>query len=423
MTTRLYGIVWRWHFLAGLAVCPVLVVLALTGAAFSFGDEIERGLKSDLFYVEPAPGGVSARLPLDKLAAAVPAGCTPQAVMVAPEADRSVIVPCNPVDEVQHRWFVDPYRGTPIGSDVYSRTLIGVVFQLHWDLILGETGRLVVEWATSWGVLLMLSGAYLWWPRGKRAGTWWPRRDIAGRQRIRDLHAVAGAYVVPVLLAIAATGLCWTALAGEQRWERINDDAAHETWHHPPSSTVVAKPRIGVDAALVAAGIDIVHERRAFFILLPATPEAAYTVYGYSVGHGTPSAARSTWIDAYSGTLLKHYGWAEHSTMGAVSNVLYSIHVGSIAGLPGRIAALVAALLLTWLCVTGPWMWFKRRPRGGLGVPPRAKRTPWPLFGLWAVVGYLLPTVGITIIVVGVLELAIWSVRRWRAGRGDETPA
>jgi uncharacterized iron-regulated membrane protein len=103
--------------------------------------------------------------------------------------------------------------------------------------------------------------------------------------------------------------------------------------------------------------------------------------------------------------------------MGAVSNSLYAIHIGSIAGLAGRVAALVAALVLSWLCITGPWMWFKRRPRGGLGVPPRARRTPWPLFVLWAGLGWLLPAVGYTLLAVIAIELSIWAVQRWRAGR------
>jgi uncharacterized iron-regulated membrane protein len=176
-------------------------------------------------------------------------------------------------------------------------------------------------------------------------------------------------------------------------------------------------PRIGIDAALVAAGVDLAREPRQFYVQLPGAPDDVYTVYGYSIAHASPSAASSTWVDAYTGEVLKHVGWAEHSTMGAVSNSLYAIHIGSIAGLAGRIAALIAALVLSWLCITGPWMWFKRRPRGGLGVPPRARRTPWPLFVLWAGLGCLLPTVGYTLLAVSAIELGIWAVQRWRAGR------
>ena len=409
MTTRLYGIVWRWHFLAGIAACPVLVVIALTGALYAFADEIERALKPELFFVEPA----GERLALDRLVAAVPASCAPQAVVLSPDPARTVEVRCQPVDDIQHRWFVDPARGAALGTDTWSRSFVGVVWELHWNLMLGDRGRLVVEWATSWAVVLMLSGAYLWWPRGRRGGTWWPRRDVRLRPWLRDLHAIIGAYIVPVLLAIAASGLCWTLLAGEQRWERTHDDVAHRTWHYPPASTVVdGAPRIGIAAAVAAAGVDLRHEARALYVQLPAAPGDAYTIWLHAVGHGSPAQAVSTWIDAYSGRVLTRVGWAEHSTLGAVSNSLYAIHVGSIGGLPGRITALIAALVLAWLGVSGPWMWLQRRPRRGLGVPPRARRTPWPLFAAWVVLGWLLPAVGYTLLAVIACEVVAWAARR-----------
>lgn len=407
MTTRLYGIVWRWHFAAGLAACPVLVVLALTGAIYTFQVELERAWKPSLFAV--APG--DARLPIEALVARVPASCAPASVVRDPDPAVAVMVWCTVVDGGLARWGVDPYRGGVGGPDDFNRSFFGVVFALHWELLLGERGRLIVEWATSWAVLVMASGAYLWWPRGRRAGTWWPRR-LAGRQRLRDLHAVAGAYALPVLLAVAATGLCWTRLAGGDRWSRVANDASEETWEKPPKSAVHGA-RIGVDRALAAARIEP-GDPRAVYVALPQAADDPYVMYAYATDHSSPSAARSTWVDAYSGAVLRTVGWTELSTMGAVSNALYAVHVGSIAGLPGRIGVLLAALVLAGLCATGPWMWWKRRPRGGLGIPPPARRAPWPLYALIAGLGWLLPMVGYTLLVVVALEAIAWLVRRAR---------
>jgi uncharacterized iron-regulated membrane protein len=92
----------------------------------------------------------------------------------------------------------------------------------------------------------------------------------------------------------------------------------------------------------------------------------------------------------------------------------YAIHVGAILGLPGRILACLASLTLAALCITGPWMWWKRRPRGKLGVPPRAERFAWPLLAGIAALGFLLPTVGYTLLVAGVIELVRLTRRpRW----------
>ncbi|HBN52279.1 MAG TPA: hypothetical protein DD465_24620, partial [Thalassospira sp.] len=39
---------WRWHFYAGLFVLPFMILLAVTGAAYLFRDEIDDWVYSDL---------------------------------------------------------------------------------------------------------------------------------------------------------------------------------------------------------------------------------------------------------------------------------------------------------------------------------------------------------------------------------------
>jgi uncharacterized iron-regulated membrane protein len=83
----------------------------------------------------------------------------------------------------------------------------------------------------------------------------------------------------------------------------------------------------------------------------------------------------------------------------------YAIHVGAILGLPGRILACLASVMLAALCITGPWMWWKRRPNGKLGIPPRAERFSWPLLVGFAGLGWLLPAVGYTLLAIVAFEL------------------
>ena len=408
MTTRLYGILWRWHFLAGLVACPLLLVVAITGGLYVFQHELEHAADPALFEVAPGPE----RRGVDELLGALPAGCRPGWITVDPLPGKTLEVWCE--GEPSRRAFVDPYRGDYLGAQVWDGSFFGVVLELHWELMLGERGRIAVEWATSWCLLLMLSGAYLWWPRGRKGGAWWPRRGVVGRQRLRDLHALAGAYALPVLLAIAATGLFWTTLAGEDRWKPIATDVVQATWAKPPTSTVVAgAPRIGYDAAIAAAGVDLAREERAVGMTIPAAKDGAYQLYVSESHHGSPWKNEIVYVDAYSGAVLRRLGWDDRSTLGKVHESGYAIHTGAILGIPGKIAATLAALLLAALCVTGPWMWWKRRPRGGLGVPPPARRTPWPLFLALAALGWLLPTVGWTLVAVGAFEAGAWA---WRHG-------
>src|SRR5690348_16295868 len=51
---RLYRIVWRWHFYAGMFIAPVAIVVSATGALWIFKDELEGALHPGVVYVEPA---------------------------------------------------------------------------------------------------------------------------------------------------------------------------------------------------------------------------------------------------------------------------------------------------------------------------------------------------------------------------------
>lgn len=406
---RLYGVVWRWHFFAGLIACPIVFVVALTGALYTFQPELDELLDPARLVVAPA----STHAPIDELVATGAKQCEVSGWVLPSGDHQAAIVYCT--GDKRREIFVDPYRGTVLGRRDPGAGLFGVVFDLHWELMLGKPGRIAVEWATSWTLLLMLSGAMLWWPRGKRraGGVWWPRRGVAGRQWLRDLHAVIGAYALPVLFAIAASGLTWTLLAGERRWSKLGDDGVHEA---PPVSTVVPGARpIGFDAAIAAAKIDRTREPLAIYGSPPAGTDGTYELFIYDDRHVRPWLAQTIWIDAYSGAELRRRGWDDQSTMRKLDSTMFSIHIGSILGLPGRIAACLASLLLGALCITGPWMWWKRRPAGRLGAPPAASHTPRGLFVALVVLGWLLPTVGLTVLVVLAAEVVSWL---WRSRFG-----
>lgn len=407
--SRLYGVLWRWHFLAGIVACPVIFVVAMTGALYTFQPELEPLIAPRLHRVESGPALAS----IDDVIATTSKVCAPSGFVVPSRDDAAATVYC-PGGEERREIMVDPYRGVVLGERRTKSTLFGVIFGLHWDLLLGTAGRIIVEWATALSLLLMVSGAVLWWPRGKRrrGGVWWLRREVAGRQWLRDLHAVVGAYALPVLLALTATGLTFTLLAGEKRWRPLTEDAVHDARKRAPKSTVVANAKpIGYDAALRAAGIDVATEPFAVYGERSTAPDASYVFLVYDDTFETPSGTYSLWIDAYSGKELQRVQWKDHSIVGKINSANFAIHVGALLGWPGRIAACIASLILAALCITGPWMWWKRRPARRLGIPPRAAQPTWALFVVLAGFGWLLPTVGYTLLAVVLIEGVLWILR------------
>lgn len=402
MASRLYGIVWRWHFLAGLAAAPLIVVIAITGIAYAFEPELSAVL-DDRLRVEPG-----APAPLDAIVAAATPRCKPQYVDAPSARDRAIAVWC--AGEERHQVLVDPARAAVVGERV-GRTFFDVVYDLHWELALGKPGRIAIEWATSWTIVLFLSGAVLWWPRGKRRDAWWPRRGVKLRQTLRSLHSVLGLYALPVLFVVATTGLMWTLYAGGDRWSVVTHDAASERLAHPPKSTP-AGTRIGLDRALASAHFAWGTDARAAFVTLPAEPTDPVAAYLFDDSERRLWGAETVYVDAYSGALLGAIGWADHTALGKLDSIRYSLHTGAILGLAGRLLACLASAVLAGLAITGVWMWWRRRPTGGLGIPPRARRVPLALIAAWGVAGLVLPLVGWTVIAALSIEIVRWAVAR-----------
>ena len=111
---RLYRVVWRWHFYAGMIITLPLIVVAATGALYIFKDELEGPIYPGVTYVEPAAEHASYEQQKGAVLAAW-AG-TPQIVFVQvfanPRRATNFVMAGTPS---QYN-YVDPYRGKYLGG-------------------------------------------------------------------------------------------------------------------------------------------------------------------------------------------------------------------------------------------------------------------------------------------------------------------
>src|SRR5690606_7340155 len=100
----------------------------------------------------------------------------------------------------------------PSGEVLAQRTWgeypVSWIYRLHYTLLAGATGKTIVGIAGLFLLFFGLSGLAIWWPRPGR----WRRaltiRRGAGSYRLNfDLHKTAGVYFLPVLLAVAFSGV------------------------------------------------------------------------------------------------------------------------------------------------------------------------------------------------------------------------
>ncbi|MGC1274959.1 MAG: PepSY domain-containing protein [Planctomycetaceae bacterium] len=408
--SSLYRIVWRWHFYAGLFVSPILLAAAVTGALYVFHAELSDGLYADLRFVEP----VGMRLSYDEQRQAVlqaAGGTEPEYLTVWPGANRATQWiahrheggDANP--EQRHQViYIDPYSGEVLGTQIMEEEFFHAVLDLHRTLFAGPTGRVVVELATSWGLVLLITGAYLWWPRNKNRirGVWIPRWKAKPYVVLRDLHAVCGIYVLAFAAIVLATGLfvsqVWGTgymLASVQAGQSLGDFFANAESEPPGENAVPASLETAVSSVLA--------HRRSGEILhfgLAATPTQAWKAY--LMHDDDTNAVRGFDVDQYTGKLISVTETAELTPMVRILALAVSLHQGKTFGLSSKIVAFVTCLALIGMIVTGLWMWWKRRPDGGFGFPqrPRSAVVPKWVWLIVALVGVSLPTVGVSMLLI-----------------------
>lgn len=419
--TGLRGLVLRLHFYAGLLVGPFVLIAALTGVLYALTPQVESWLYADRLRVAPLSDQVAAAM------ATNPAG-TLVAVRPAPSPDATTRVLFSEpgLGESERRAvFVDPGNARVTGSLVAYGTsgvlpLRTTLDQLHRTLLLGEPGRLYSELAASWLWVVALGGAVLWisrW-RAERRSTTRPPRAVSGRGRTLGVHGVVGMWVLVGALFLSATGLTWSAYAGENvsamraslGWSTpaLNVVGGGEHAGHTPAGTAsgTGDDVDGVLAVARAAGIDA----PLVEIGLPAAAGAAWKVT--EIGRGRPTRVDA--VAVHGGTVVDEVRFADYPLAAKLSRWGIDAHMGVLFGWPNQLLLLALGLGLVTLVVLGYRMWWQRRPTRGFGRPiPRGqwRRAPKPAVVVLALValgvGWFLPVLGMSLAVFLVVDVLL----------------
>jgi len=219
--SALYRRVWRWHFYAGLVCLPFLALMAMTGALYLYKDPIESLVYSHLRFTGGAAGtsaaaaGGAALNPEALVASAVAARPGQAVRFVAPaEPGRSAEVGVATAQGTVGV-YLDPATGRVLGELPDDERLADVVKRLHSLEIVGKLANYWVEVVAGWAIVLVVSGVFLWWPRGRKGGVYSVRARPAQRMWWRDLHAVTGVTAAAAILFLAVTGMPWSAYWGQ----------------------------------------------------------------------------------------------------------------------------------------------------------------------------------------------------------------
>ena len=458
-----HRIVWRWHFYAGLFCIPFVLWLSVTGTIFLFKPQIEHFIDRpyDALTINQR---AAVNSQVQAALAAVP-GATLDSYELphTPTSAAQILVDKG---TQQFRVYIHPQTLQVLKLVNEDQRFENVIFKLHGELLIGDTGSWIVELAASWAVVMVLTGIFLWWPRNSKglAGVLYPRLGQGQRTFWRDIHSVVGIYVSVFALFLLFTGLPWAKSWGsylkairhfsaghavQQDWttsssEALAARAAHDmsgmsNMHNMPGMTGMHHME-GMEGMSTGhaqhegmSGMHGAHRGtglqgpNAFVAIDSMVATVAPLNLAEPVLISPPMKAGGNWtaksdarnrtlrvnlvLDPATGAIIKRTDFNSKPWLDRVIGTGIAAHEGALFGLGNQLLGLFTTAGLVTLSLSGLWMWGRRRPEGVLGAPVAIRRVRFSpaLIALLVVFGLYFPFLGGSMILVGLSE---WLVLR-----------
>ncbi|PPK63754.1 putative iron-regulated membrane protein [Methylobacter tundripaludum] len=367
------------HLWLGLLLGFFLAVLGITGSILVFYEEIDNVLNADLRTVQAPAQGESSYRSLAEIHAAAVAAMPPQAKLgfVDYPADTTAsykfgfIIP-SAVADGKEEWqvHVDPYTAQVLGKhlikkaeDIFPRALIPFVFRLHFALLSGETGGIIIGII---GVILLfsvLTGLIVWWPL---TGRWQRVLSIKRRASVErfnhDLHQTSGFYTFPILFAVLLSGVYMNLPSQFMTLVKQLSPGTQGFMDSPHSLPIVGKKPIDLAQAL-----SIVQSRypegRVDWLSPPGGETGVYRIKMIDVPELSRFwSERQVVVDQYNGAILEVRDPSTRATFGQTFvDWQWPLHSGRAFGWTGRILVFLSGLACPVLFITGLIRWLQKR--------------------------------------------------------------
>ncbi|GLR99357.1 MULTISPECIES: PepSY-associated TM helix domain-containing protein [Bradyrhizobium] len=382
------AVLFQVHSIAGLVLALLVSLIALTGAIMSFEDEIVDQLNAGIMQV--APRQVPALMP-DGLVARLKAGQDVGKVS-------AVTLSSDPAAAVHVRFardergdrptslYVDPYDARMLGSP-RGEAFFATVRRLHrWLLIPGDGkgwGRPITGTVALGLIVMLVSGLVLRWPRRAGSAKMWlkPNLGLSGRGLHRSLHTVIGTWVLPVYLTIALTGLWFS-------FEWYKDGVTRLLARpHVTAAKMPAKSSRAVDRSGTAQPIGFDQAWTTFQreeggrfsraqLTLPAGAATVIRIRSWGKDRTLETTRDEFRIDAVTGQMVSAERYDDKTFGEKIIAAIYDIHRGAILGWPGKLAFMIAAVLMPLFSVTGILLYLSRRRLRRPAQPPLGRLVP-----------------------------------------------
>jgi len=344
----------RWilniHLAIGLVAGVFITLLGITGAILAFEPQLDRLSHRDLSYVKPG-GRTLSLVQVESVISEKYPGEGIVAYLPPTETD-------SPIQVILARGIVsvNQYSGEILGVRIRGQSSLGTVRELHRRLAMGTPGPFLLKWSSLAAVLSLLSGLYLWWPvkRMRIGGRWWSARFWC------DLHSFRR-----IFLALARLGSCHHRNRDRIRGSGLSIDRQRESspLRREGPGCPCAKTGCGSADQSRSGGRNCERAAAGKCALSCADASIWRLLRGCFGVSSEPRRRRRNLIslDPASGKVVSAHFSSDLSFRVRLLAANGAIHDGSIWGMPSRIVAALASMLLPLQAATGLLIWLRRK--------------------------------------------------------------
>jgi uncharacterized iron-regulated membrane protein len=451
---------WRWHFLAGLVVCPFAILLSITGAIYLFKPQIDNYQEAAINALAPVVEQGLPNLPASRhiqtLLANQPQSNFKRLILAKP-GDRTVEIELVNANSEKVIYWVDNISGEVLATKNSDQRLMQRVKKLHSELLLGNMGSYVVELMASWLIILVFTGLYLWLskpdkPKAAKKQTTGQLSQVTAGKKWRSLHGLVGVWFTVPIILLLLSGLPWTQLWGAG-FDKVKAIAG---WQGPgqvwfvtlqsatpaqqpagePSGAAVktaesslweinSDPHADHNSAMTMDSsdldlsvLDMIQHKPQVVAMSPplqiAPPKPNNGVWTVRSMPGQRSDRETMHFDQYSAQRIQHITFDDHHPVEQFVSQGVALHEGALFGWLNQLLGVITAVAIICISCFGLYSWWLRKPSEGTATDTTGDSLPASK-GLLAgivVLGILLPAAGISFVLIYIVEWFAGRVRR-----------
>ncbi len=399
LTTMFKKTFFQIHWFLGITAGLILSLMGVTGAIYSYEQQILKWINNDSYTVQVQQG--------DKL---TPAqlyqhfqNTTPEmkinSISVAQDPSASSTV--NIAKEGArrgHNILINPYTAEVL-PEIKGREFFQFIQQLHRNLTVGPVGKQITGACTLMLIFFVLSGLYLRWPKRHSIKQWFfVKPKLKGRNFIWDLHAVVGTWVVIFYLILACTGLYWSydwwrsgmfkvlgverpqptmqANAGNNRGEGRQGGERGPRGEGREEGMNPEQISRALDLSWTGFNTEFSDKYSTVTFNLPKKPDGSMQLSFVDPVAQHERARNSATYNYQTAEFTEVELYEDKKFNEKIMSSMLPVHRGSFFGPIYQFFAMVAALLMPLFFVTGWMLYLKRRKQKRLTLAARQGVTP-----------------------------------------------